>query len=306
MKVSRILISLLVFGLSFALIAQAQVVTQTLGENQTVNWSNQVVRATGIGAPNPNLPTAAQRSSAIRAAQQDAIRNLLETIKGIYLTSETTVRNAMVENDVIRTTVEGHVKNYKQVEGPRYMSDGSVEVVVEMPITGGILDALLPGTNQFGGGQLMMAGQMVCPTCGQPWPQGRPVPPGVTLQQIGGSMPTTTAGVYTGLIVDCKGLGVRPAMAPKITDEQGNEIYGSKFVSREWAVEIGMVGYDKDLNRARQNDRVTNNPLVVKALQASGPNKTDIVISAADAAMIHQATANQNFLDKCKVMFIVN
>ena len=67
-----------------------------------------------------------------------------------------------------------------------------------------------------------------------------------------------------------------------------------------------MVGYDKDVNRARQNDRVTNNPLVVKGIRASGQNKTDVVISAADAALIHQAAANQNFLDKCKVMFIVN
>ncbi len=300
-KLSVLVISMLV---CFALTVQAQYVTQTFGENQTVNWSTQVVRATGVGAPNPNLPTAAQRSTAIRAAQLDAIRNLLETIKGIYLTSETTVRNSMVENDVIRTRVEGLAQNYKQVEGPRYMSDGSVEVVVEMPITGAILDALLP--SQFGGGQYLTAGQMLCPTCGQPWPQGRPVPPGVSLQQVGGTMPTTASGVYTGLIVDCKELGIRPAMAPKIIDEQGNEIYGSKFVSREWAVEIGMVGYDKDLNRARQNDRVTNNPLVIKGVSSSGPNKTDVVISSADAALIHQAAANQNFLDKCKVMFIVN
>ncbi len=300
-KLSVLVISMLV---CFALTVQAQYVTQTFGENQTVNWSTQVVRATGVGAPNPNLPIAAQRSTAIRAAQLDAIRNLLETIKGIYLTSETTVRNSMVENDVIRTRVEGLAQNYKQVEGPRYMSDGSVEVVVEMPITGAILDALLP--SQFGGGQYLTAGQMLCPTCGQPWPQGRPVPPGVSLQQVGGTMPTTASGVYTGLIVDCKELGIRPAMAPKIIDEQGNEIYGSKFVSREWAVEIGMVGYDKDLNRARQNDRVTNNPLVIKGVSSSGPNKTDVVISSADAALIHQAAANQNFLDKCKVMFIVN
>jgi hypothetical protein len=304
MKVSRFIImsSLLIF--SFIFVAQAQYVTQTVGENQTVNWSNQVVRSVGIGAPNPNLPIAAQRTAAIRAAKLEAVRNLLETIKGIYLTSETTVRNSMVEDDVIRTRVEGLAQNYNQVGEPRYMSDGSVEIVVEMPITGQILDALLPG--QFGGGQFMTAGQMVCPTCGQPWPQGRPVPPGVTLQQIGGTTAMTASGVFTGLIIDCKGLGVRPAMAPKIVDEQGNEIYGSKFVSREWAVEIGMVGYDKDLTRARQNDRVTNNPLVVKGLQVSGQNKTDVVVSAADAAMIHQAAANQNFLDKCKVMFIVN
>lgn len=304
MKMSRFIIMSSLLILSFAFVAQAQYVTQTVGENQTVNWSNQVIRAVGIGASNPNLPSAAQRPASIRAAKMDALRNLLETLKGIYLTSETTVRNSMVENDVINTRVEGLVQNYNQVGEPRYMSDGSVEIVVEMPITGQILDALLP--SQFGGGQFMTAGQMVCPTCGQPWPQGRPVPPGVTLQQVGGTTPMTASGVFTGLIIDCKGLGIRPAMAPKIVDEQGNEIYGSKFVSREWAVEIGMVGYDKDLSRARQNDRVTNNPLVVKGLQASGQNKTDVVISAADAAMIHQAAANQNFLDKCKVMFIVN
>jgi hypothetical protein len=304
MKITQILIMAMIFILSFAFVIQAQYVTQTFGESQTVDWSNQVARAVGFGAPNPNLPIAAQRAASIRAAKLDAVRNLLETIKGIYLTSETTVRNSMVENDVISTRVEGLAQNFKQVEGPRYMSDGSVEVVVEMPITGAILDALLPG--QFGGGQFMTAGQMVCPTCGQPWPQGKPVPPGVTLQQFGGATPMAAAGVYTGLVIDCKGLGVRPAMAPKIIDEQGNEIYGSKFVSREWAVEIGMVGYDKDLNRARQNDRVTNNPLVIRGVQASGQNKTDVVISSADAAMIHQAAANQNFLDKCKVMFIVN
>ncbi len=304
MKTSVIIIMIAILAFGLPAIAPAQNVIQSFGENQTVNWSNQVIQAVGIGSPNPDLPPAAQRAAAIRAAKLDAVRNILETIKGIYLTSETTVRNAMVENDVITTKVQGLAQNFKQVGEPRYMSDGSVEITVEMPITGGILDAVLP--SQFGGGRLMTAGQMVCPTCGQPWPQGRPVPPGVQLQQVGGPTSPMANAVYTGLIIDCKGLGVRPAMAPKVLDEQGNEIYGSKFVSREWAVEIGMVGYDKDLMRARQNDRVANNPLVVKALQASGPNKTDVIISNADAALIHQAAANQNFLDKCKVMFIVN
>jgi len=303
MKGSRIIGITLSLVLSFALVAQAQYV-QSIGENQSVNWSNQTIRATGIGSPPPNLPPAAQRANAIRAAKADAWRNLIETIKGVYLNSETTVQNSMVESDFIKVKVEGTLRNFKEVEGPRYLSDGSVEVVVEVPLTGQVLDALLPG--QFGGGQFMTGGQMVCPTCGQPWPHGKPVPAGVNLQQTGGAQPAAAGGTYTGLIIDCKGLGIRPAMAPKIVDEAGNEIYGSKFVSREWAVEIGMVGYDKDLMRAKQNDRVTNNPLVIKALQAGGANKTDVVISAADASLIHQAAANQNFLDKCKVMFILN
>ncbi|OQX95600.1 hypothetical protein B6I21_04605 [candidate division KSB1 bacterium 4572_119] len=304
MKVSRILLVALLAISVFALTGQAQNVSQNFGQNQSVNWTTQTVQATGIGASNPNLPAAAARASAIRAAKLDALRNMLETIKGMYLNSETTVRNAMVESDVIRTQVEGIAQGFRITDGPRYLSDGSVEVVVEMPITGQLADAVLPG--QFGGGQLQPGGQMLCPTCGQPWPAGKPVPPGMNLQQTGGTMPANANAVFTGLIVDCKGLGIRPAMAPKIVDENGNEVYGSKYVSRQWAVEIGMVGYDKDLNRARRNDRVTANPLVIKGLRASGQNKTDVVISAADAAQLHQAAANQNFLDKCKVMFIVN
>lgn len=304
MKVSRFYLVALILILSIALTVQAQNVTQDFGQNQNVNWSSQTVRSTGIGASNPNLPASAARENAIRAAKLDALRNILETIKGMYLNSETTVRNAMVESDVIRTQVEGIAQGFRIVDGPRYLSDGSVEVAYEMPITGQLSEALLP--SQFGGGQFMAGGQMLCPTCGQPWPQSRPVPPGIQLQQYGGTTQSATNAVFTGLIIDCKGLGIRPAMVPKIVDESGNEIYGSKFVSREWAVEIGMVGYDKDVNRARQNDRVTNNPLVVKGLRASGQNKTDVVVSAADAALIQQAATNQNFLDKCKVMFIVN
>ncbi len=249
--------------------------TQTVGDNGMVNWSNQVIRATGIGAPNPNLPLPSQRATAIRAAKLDAWRNLLETIQGVNLTSETTVRNAMVENDVITTRVQGILKGFTTVGEPKYLSDGSVEVTVEISLTGALTDALLPA--------------------GQQWGPSQPTPP----VQPG-------AGAYTGLIVNAKGLGLRPAMAPKILDESGNEVYGSRVVSREWAVKMGMVGYDKDINRARSNDRVTNNPLMIKAVKVSGPNKADVVISNADAEAIRAAAANQNFLDKCKVMFIVD
>ncbi len=304
MKINRIvmLTTTLIFG--FVLTVTAQYVNQPIGNTGAVDWSNGIIRATGIGAGNPNQPLQAQRAMAIRAAKVDAWRNLLETIKGVVLTSETLVRNAMVENDVIATKVEGILKGFSQVGEPKYLSDGSVEVTVEIPLTGALTDAILPG--QFGGGQLMAAGQPLCPTCGQPWPAGKPVPPGVNLIQSGAYGAQATGGVFTGLLIDAKGLGVRPAMAPKILDENGNEIYGSKFVDRKWAVEMGMVGYDKDVNRARSNDRITNNPLIVKALKTTGPNKADIVVSAETAAAIHSAAANQNFLDKCKVMFIVD
>jgi len=304
MKMNRVVVFAMIFLLGIALTAGAQWVNQQVGNAGTVNWSNQVIRATGIGAGNPNQPLHAQRAMAIRAAKVDAWRNLLESVKGIALSSETTVRNSMVENDVISTRVEGILKGFTQIGEPKYLSDGSVEVTVEIPLSGALTDAILP--QNFGGGQFMATGQPLCPTCGQPWPAGKPVPPGVQLIQPSGTGMQASGVAYTGLIVIAKGLGVRPAMAPKILDESGKEIYGSKFVDRKWAVEMGMVGYDKDVNRARTNDRVTNNPLVVTAVKTSGPNKADVVLSAADAMAVHSAATNQNFLDKCKVMFIVD
>ncbi|MDZ7338031.1 MAG: LPP20 family lipoprotein [candidate division KSB1 bacterium] len=288
-----------------ATVAWSQYVTQPIGAAGNIDWSRQVIRATGIGAPNPDHPLAAQRAGAIEAAKRAAFRNLLEAVQGVQLTSEVTVRNAMVENDVINTRVQGVLRNFTIVD-TKYMSTGDVEVTVEMPLTGALADVLLP--TAVGGGVYPGAAQPLCPMCGQPWPAGKPVPPGVQLIQPGapGVQAAPGAAAYTGLIIDTKGLGVRPAMAPKVLDENGQEVYGSKFVSRDWAVQIGMVGYDKDINRARSNERVTNNPLVVKALKAAGANKADVVISNADAAAIHAASSTQSFLDKCRVMFIVD
>jgi hypothetical protein len=297
MKISQLfIVGLLLSVCVFSANAQ---VTQQIGSG-SVNWGNQVIRATGIGAPNPNMPLQAARAGALTAAKSVALRNLLEIVKGISLTSETTVENAMVSRDIIITRVEGVLRNFYLVGEPRYMSTGDVEVTVEMPLTGDLSDVLLTG-NFGSGGYGVTTGQAVCPTCGQPWPANRQAPPGMAL-------PTGTGagGAFTGLIVDTKGLGLRPAMAPKIVDESGNEIYGSRYVSRDWAVKIGMVGYEKDTNRARTNDRVTNNPLVIRGLKASGPNMADIVVSNADAAAIRNAAASMNFLDKCKVMFIVD
>lgn len=292
--------------LSLPALVLGQGYVQEMGTTGNVNWTQQVIRCTGVGGPNPNVPMAAQRAGALRAAKVEALRNLLETVKGVYLTSESTVEMMMLTSDVIRTRVEGTLRGFRVVD-TRYMSTGDVEVDVEVPMTGVVLDALLP--QDFGGGALMTGGQVLCPTCGQAWPHGKAVPTGVTLIQSGDAASASAGGaggVYTGIVIDARGLGVRPAMAPKVMDDRGEEVYGSRFVSREYAVEMGMVGYEKDLNRARRNERVADNPLVVKALEAGGPNNTDVVISSADAMQIHNAASNMNFLQHCKVMFLLD
>jgi hypothetical protein len=77
-------------------------------------------------------------------------------------------------------------------------------------------------------------------------------------------------------------------------------------VSRDYALQIGVVGYEKDLNRARANERVTNNPLVVKAVEVTGTHNTDIIISNQEANIIRASAQNLNYLQQCKVMLILD
>jgi hypothetical protein len=238
-----------------------------------VDWTDQMIREVGIGAPNPNLPIGAQRPSAIEAAKRVALRNLLERVQGMNITSEVTVQEYMVVSDVIYNRVEGAVRNFRVVD-TRYKSDGSVEVEVEVPLSG-IYSTVLTDYIPMG-------------------------------QQPYGYEGTPSSTVYTGLIVDARGLGLRPALAPKIVDQNGMEVYGTGSVSRDYALQIGVVGYEKDLNRARANERVTNNPLVVKAVEVSGTHNTDVVVSNQEANMIRAAAQNLNFLQQCKVMLILD
>jgi len=270
--------------LASAPLVLSQSVTQTIGTQGTVDWSQRKIRSSGVAAPNPNMPPGAQRAGALEAAKLTALRNLLQTVKGMAIDSETLVNNAMVESDVIRTKVSGFVQGFTVVD-TRYMSDMSVEVEVEIPLAG-ISDVVLPPG-------AALQGDLGNPSSGFGMPGGQ-------------GMPSVPAGVVTGIIINAKGLGVVPAMAPKIVDENGNEVYGSRLVDRDWAVQQGMVGYAKVLNEARANKRVAPNAMVINALKATGNNKADVVISNADAQALQQASANQSFLDKCQVMFVVD
>ena len=257
------------------LVGTVKDVETSAGSSGKIDWTTQVITSVGIGAPPAQPANAAQaRAMAERAAQVVAYRNLLEAVKGVRIDSTTTVENFMVTSDVIRTQVSGFVQG-AMVMDKKYMSDGSVEVTVGMKLTGALADALLP-------------------------PAPAAPPTGIV------ATPGAAGQTFTGLIVDARGLGVRPAMAPKVLSEDGKEVYGSAWINRDWAVREGMAGYLKDPQQAQQNPRVTDKPLLVKAIKASGDARVDLVISNADAAMLHGAAQNLSFLEKCRVIILVD
>ena len=78
------------------------------------------------------------------------------------------------------------------------------------------------------------------------------------------SQRVTSTGGYTGLIVDCRGLGLKPVMSPVIKNDNGQKIYGYKNLDYDKIIEIGMVAYTSDINSVA---RAGSNPLVVRALK---------------------------------------
>ena len=270
------------FALAMVVPASAQMMNQDPGaytqqfDNGQIDWQSGMVTAVGIGVPSSKAVNAAQaRAMAKRGATVIARRNLLEIIKGVQIDSETTVQNYMVSNDVVYTSVRGFLQN-SQILDVAYMSDGSIEVTVGINLRGGFANTLLPPTMPFA--------------------------PSIP----GSQEPSGPSSTYTGLLIDARGLGVRPAMSPKILDEAGTEVYGSALVSREYALQQGMAGYAKDEERAVKNPRIAANPLMVKAVNVAGKSKTDLVISSEDALKIKDLANDQSFLEKCKVMILLD
>ncbi len=244
----------------------------------SINWSQGTILAKGIGAPPEKLygkPSA--RPMALRAATLDAYRNILEVVAGVRIDSTTVVIDYTVENDVIRTKVDGMIKG-AQIIKKEYLSDGTVEITMQMNMRGGFSQLILP----------------------------EEIKPLESIKAVPITQDQTSSAVFTGLVVDAKGLKARPAMSPKILDENNQEVYGSAFVSREFAVQQGMSGYAKEVGAAQRNQRVTNNPLTVKGLRTEGPGRSDIIISNADASMLRSASENLSFMKKCRVMIVVD
>ncbi|HHT41916.1 MAG TPA: hypothetical protein GX014_00740 [Firmicutes bacterium] len=117
--------------------------------------------------------------------------------------------------------------------------------------------------------------------------------------------------VYTGLIVDARGLNVRRGMSPKIYSESGQLIYAGVAVSYGFLQEAGIVSYGQELSpellrRIQPSDTVKVSPLVVKALSVQGSTDTAVVISDDDAQAILDALDVYDFLAEYSVVFLID
>jgi hypothetical protein len=278
MRKQLFFVPILVFLLTFSVFGYADNSKEVieLKKKGSINWSRGVVQAKGIGIPPINMskdPNA--RTMALTDAKLNAFRVILEIIKELRISGTTVVGDYATQDPAVMSKIENMVKNAKVVK-KEYLTDGTVKIIMEVNLRGGFAQLVLP----------------------------KDIKPLDSITLV--TMNKTSSPVFTGLVVDAKGLGIRPVMVPRILDENNQEVYGSAFVSREYAVQNGMSGYARNLKEILDNQRVSDHPLVVKGLKTFEPGCSEIVISNADASKLRSASESLYFMKKCRVIIVID
>ena len=205
-----------------------------------------------------------------RIAIMDAYRYLAEKVDNLHVTSESTVRNMRDLDETINTKIDTVLRGAEVVSVNRE-SDGSFHAIVRLPMFG--------DSKSLAGAVLQ---------------ENIPVEDFLKPKFIN----VRTEINYTGLVIDCRGLNLSPAITPKIKAADGVEIYAYKNIGYQNAVDKGIVEYADDINSPRAGDF----PLIVKAIKIS--NACDVVVSEEDADKILAVNQSTHILTNCAVVLV--
>jgi len=256
----------------------------------TINWRKGIVEAKGTGVPPKSVrANQLERSAAIKDAIGVASHNLFGTLQEIRIDTDTKLSDVIANNQEIANKLKTLVKE-AAITRRGHLPDGTVEVTLQMSLCDGFAHLILPPEIKY-------------IESVQPIQVGKTSKTATSPDE---SEPNCTPKCYTGIVVDARGIGFKPAMAPRIIDENGDEVFGTAFASREFAVKSGMVGYTSNLGMALKNPRVMDHPMMLKGLTTKGQGHCDIIVSVSDANRLRSNFNHLSFLKKCRVMIVLD
>jgi hypothetical protein len=242
-----------------------------------IDWLKGTAEAVGIAIPPRGVSKAGRSKGKLAAeAEKAARRNLLELLARIKIDSRTSIADLLSESETLKKEIQLLVQK-TPVQRVRNRQDGSVEATLRMELAGALAELVLPKDIRTIDSVL------------------QPKVPAENAEKA-----------FTGLLVDCSGLKVRPAMAPKVYDEDGQMVYGPPFISREHAVKEGVARYGRDPAASKADGRVASRPLTVKGIRTAAAGSSDVVISNADAVRVKAGAGNLRSLQRCRVLMVLD
>ena len=253
--------------------------------NGQINWSTGEIVASGNGSPvaGGTAKTGDAAAAAYPIAMRNAGQHLFDILQRVRIDAQVLVEDLAARDPRLVVTAREMVYASPEVEKLRRIGkNDTLTVYLQFQLHGGFAQLVLPR-------EITHVDSITKVIPGKNAPAERADP-----------------DAYTGLVVDARKIGTQPAMAPRILDENGREVYGPAFASREYAVQKGMSGYTTDFDAAAADPLVGDAPLIVRGLRSVGSGQCDIIISTADAARIRKSSDHLLFLRECRVLIVLD
>ena len=249
-----------------------------------IDWTSGTLTVFGeAAAPADDTDPARRRLAGFRAARETAYRNLAGIAWEVPLDSRTKVGTAALADDHVRMKLEALIEAARVDLDSRQERAGLYRLALKLELRGRFSAAVLPDASA-----------------------ARP-PPG-ELPSADSLLLFTQSEAYTGLVVDARGTGLKPCLAPRIVDASGRLIYSAGHAGRNCAVYDGVAAYGRNLQRAARSNRIGGaraRPLVVEAEEASGMLKGDVQVSRDAGTRVLMADIEGKFLSQCGVVFVL-
>jgi hypothetical protein len=237
----------------------------TTGE---VNWTTGVVQSRGWASPSARDKAISQQEQTVYMhATQAARQRLLETIAQLRYDTTQTVAKVLQQTERQRR-LEALVAEAEVIQ-TRYGERGTVESTVQLALFGPVTALLLPELSA-------------------PVAEAEPA----------------SDGVYTGIVIDARGLALQAALFPRLVDEQAQPVYDLMHVDADFAVRRGYIAYASTATEAQARSRVGEHPLLVRARRVAGEERVDLVLRQSDAMQLQGHDETRQLLRQCRVLIL--
>lgn len=257
------------------------------------------------------------RYRAKRSAEVVAQRRLLEIVQGLNLSGETTVREGMLENDKIKTTVSGFLRGAAPCGESYDRSEKYARVCLRLNLHGSdsvysafekiikkepealkvrSLPVYAPEKSSLPDIEDLLKPESEAPA--------EPTETAETPVQEPAKVENKVQAV-DGIIIDVRDFDFKPALVNRILTEKNTVLFDPSKVVNQVLIERGCGGYTTDLQKAKAllASWGCQSPMVIKGETVK--NVTDAVVSDNDAAAVFVNDQKYSILAQAKVVFVL-
>jgi len=246
-----------------------------------VDWAKGYVSGFGIGLAEPGSNRGLARTSSIRAAKVDALRNLLKTIHQLHIDPRIRVDSYVTSDSAVGTTLAGLIRGAQMVDHNTQWLNDSPLTIVEMRVCLGT----------YGSGCSNEASLIATLDLAR-FKENRKASGrsyGMSPQQNGASK------AASGLILSLGGLPYQRVLLPVVVSSiegRMETVYSADDVASDVLRTRGMVRFADTMAEAKGIDRIGNQYLVVPVQTIDPDNR--IVVSQAAARHIQQSAGKNS------------